>query len=93
MAKREEQEEGYVQIQSGDVTLDGNLIIPEGAPGLVLFAHGSGSSRFSSRNRTVAKTLRKNAGMGTLLFEEPGALDEVARMACDWFKQHLNKIG
>ncbi len=89
MAEREEQEEGYVQIQAGEATLDGNLIIPEGAGGLVLFAHGSGSSRFSPRNRAVAKTLRDNAGMGTLLFEEPGALDEVARKAGDWFKQHL----
>lgn len=65
----EDKGEGYVQIQSGDVTLEGNLIIPNGAPGLILFAHGSGSSRFSPRNRAVASTLREEAGMGTLLFD------------------------
>jgi pimeloyl-ACP methyl ester carboxylesterase len=67
--QRQENGEGYVQVQSGDVTLEGNLIIPDGAPGLVLFAHGSGSSRFSPRNRAVAQTLRDQAGMGTLLFD------------------------
>jgi dienelactone hydrolase len=50
------------------VVLEGNLAIPEGARGLVLFAHGSGSSRHSSRNRSVAQTLR-DAGLGTLLFD------------------------
>jgi pimeloyl-ACP methyl ester carboxylesterase len=67
--QEQETEEGYVQVQSGDVTLEGNLIIPDGAPGLVLFAHGSGSSRFSPRNRAVAQTLREEAGIGTLLFD------------------------
>ena len=69
MREQQEKEEGYVQVQSGDVTLEGNLIIPDGAPGLVLFAHGSGSSRFSPRNRAVAQTLREEAGIGTLLFD------------------------
>lgn len=69
MAHTEEKDEGYVQIQSGNVTLDGNLLIPDDAPGLILFAHGSGSSRFSPRNRAVAGTLREKTGMGTLLFD------------------------
>ncbi len=56
------------RVQTGTVTLDGDLCIPEGATGIVLFAHGSGSSRFSPRNRYVAQVLR-NAGLATLLFD------------------------
>jgi putative phosphoribosyl transferase len=61
-------EEGYVQITAGDVVLHGNLLVPEGAGGLVVFAHGSGSSRHSPRNRYVAEALRRG-GLGTLLFD------------------------
>ena len=48
--------------------LAGDLIVPDGAAGLVVFAHGSGSSRHSSRNRWVAGELRR-AGLGTLLMD------------------------
>src|SRR2546425_6847761 len=57
-----------VQIRSGTVILQGDLSIPEGAQGVVLFAHGSGSSRHSPRNQFVARTIR-DAGVGTLLFD------------------------
>jgi putative phosphoribosyl transferase len=57
-----------VQIRSGTVVLEGDLSIPAGAPGVVLFAHGSGSSRHSPRNQFVARTIRE-AGVGTLLFD------------------------
>jgi dienelactone hydrolase len=50
------------------VALDGTLTLPENAAGIVLFAHGSGSSRFSSRNRRVARRLQA-AGFATLLFD------------------------
>jgi dienelactone hydrolase len=49
-------------------TLDGDLVLPSGARGLVLFAHGSGSSRFSVRNRDVARRLHRHR-LGTLLFD------------------------
>ena len=55
-------------IPAGPVTLDGMLEIPEHAVGLVLFAHGSGSSRLSPRNNFVAGVLRQ-AGVGTLLMD------------------------
>jgi putative phosphoribosyl transferase len=61
-------DERAVRIPSGAVLLDGDLAVPEGARGLVLFAHGSGSGRHSSRNRYVAGELRR-AGLGTLLFD------------------------
>src|SRR2546425_9694293 len=57
-----------VHIHSGDVQLEGELNIPYGAHGVVLFAHGSGSSRHSTRNQFVARTIRE-AGVGTLLFD------------------------
>ncbi|MBV9491349.1 MAG: hypothetical protein JO069_16740 [Verrucomicrobia bacterium] len=57
-----------VRIPVGPVTLAGELDIPSGAHGLVLFAHGSGSSRHSPRNQFVARVLRAS-GSGTLLFD------------------------
>jgi putative phosphoribosyl transferase len=57
-----------VKIPAGRDVLSGNLTIPENAIALVLFAHGSGSSRHSPRNQFVARTLN-GAGLGTLLFD------------------------
>jgi putative phosphoribosyl transferase len=57
-----------VQIQAGRAVLPGNLRIPEDATAIVLFAHGSGSSRHSPRNQFVARTLN-DAGLGTLLID------------------------
>lgn len=55
-------------IQDGAARLGGELVLPASATGIVLFAHGSGSSRFSPRNTYVADVLR-NRGIGTLLFD------------------------
>jgi putative phosphoribosyl transferase len=60
--------ERAVAIAADTVTLPGDLTVPERASGLVLFAHGSGSSRRSPRNRSVAQVLHA-AGIGTLLFD------------------------
>src|SRR6266496_3882252 len=57
-----------VQIRSGAAMLHGDLSISAGAQGVVLFAHGSGSSRHSPRNQFVARAIRE-AGVGTLLFD------------------------
>jgi putative phosphoribosyl transferase len=57
-----------VQVPVGGPVLPGDLEMPETARGVVLFAHGSGSSRFSPRNRAVADALRQ-AGLGTLLLD------------------------
>jgi putative phosphoribosyl transferase len=59
---------GSVQIPVGKAYLDGELAIPPGAQGIVLFAHGSGSSRHSPRNRYVAEVLQRR-DLATLLFD------------------------
>ncbi|TQJ36948.1 MULTISPECIES: phosphoribosyltransferase family protein [Streptomyces] len=61
-------EDPEVEVQAGATVLRGQLTVPAGATGLVLFAHGSGSSRHSPRNRFVALGLNR-AGLGTLLFD------------------------
>ncbi len=57
-----------VRVQAGTVSLPGTLTLSEAAAGLVVFVHGSGSSRFSSRNRYVAQVLNEG-GLATLLFD------------------------
>ncbi|MEX2671060.1 MAG: alpha/beta family hydrolase [Phycisphaeraceae bacterium] len=57
-----------VEIQSANVTLTGDVTVPENATGLVVFAHGSGSSRYSPRNRFVADQLN-TVGLGTVLVD------------------------
>jgi putative phosphoribosyl transferase len=61
-------EELVVRVPAAGVSLDGNLVVPDDARGVVLFAHGSGSSRHSPRNRYVAAKLRE-AGLATLLVD------------------------
>ena len=61
-------EQRLVQVPAGTVTLDGNLTLPEYAQAIVLFAHGSGSSRHSPRNRYVARVLNE-AKLATLLID------------------------
>jgi putative phosphoribosyl transferase len=102
--------ERVVRVPAGEVTLEGNLGVPEGAGGVVLFAHGSGSSRHSPRNRYVAEVLR-SAGLGTLLIDlltpeeeqvdlstrqlrfDIGLLAERLVWATDWLKQEPETQG
>jgi len=73
-----------VRVSAGPVTLEGNLGVPAGARGAVLFAHGSGSGRHSPRNRFVARQLRE-AGLATLLVDLLTGEEETA----DWYTGHL----
>jgi dienelactone hydrolase len=61
-------QERTVQVISGEVTLEGSLTLPSDPRGVVLFAHGSGSSQFSPRNRFVAQKL-VDARLATLLLD------------------------
>lgn len=71
-----------VELHTAGVVLEGDLAIPYDASGIVAFAHGSGSSRFSSRNQQVARYLN-DQGLATLLFDlltpEENAIDERTR--------------
>src|SRR5262249_61245722 len=68
MDPKRAQDMSEVQIYADREVLSGNLNVPKDASGIVLFAHGSGSSRHSPRNQFVARTLNK-AGLATLLFD------------------------
>jgi putative phosphoribosyl transferase len=88
--------ERAITIPVDGVTLSGDLVRPSGAVGLVIFAHGSGSSRKSPRNRMVAASLHAE-GFATLLFDlltvDEEAMDQataqVARLARRWFSRYL----
>ncbi|WP_067901396.1 phosphoribosyltransferase [Nocardia vaccinii] len=67
-----------VRVQAGKTELAGHLTIPEHPIGIVIFAHGSGSSRHSPRNRYVAEVLQR-AGLGTLLFDLLTPAEEIDR--------------
>ncbi|WP_326575230.1 phosphoribosyltransferase family protein [Streptomyces sp. NBC_00481] len=71
-------EDREVDVQAGATVLRGQLTVPEGAAGVVLFAHGSGSRRHSPRNRFVAAGLNR-AGLGTLLFDLLTEEEEIDR--------------
>lgn len=81
-----------VQIQAGRVLIEADLAIPLTAAGLVVFAHGSGSSRFSSRNRSVAHVLH-GGGYATLLLDlltrEEEEIDEQTRE----YRFDVNRLG
>jgi dienelactone hydrolase len=106
----DDETERTVTVPVGTVTLEGTLGVPPGASGVVLFAHGSGSSRFSRRNRFVARVLR-DAGLGTLLLDllsrEEEDVDDVTRQlrfdiemladrlvaSIDWLEQQITTRG
>jgi putative phosphoribosyl transferase len=67
-----------VEVHAGTVLLSGHLTLPEGARSVVVFAHGSGSSRHSSRNQFVASVLNRDR-LGTLLFDLLTAEEELDR--------------
>lgn len=67
-AMRSHYREREISIGTNSIELKGNLVVPERARGMVLFAHGSGSSRFSPRNRYVAQTLQRSQ-LATLLID------------------------
>src|SRR5262245_64519262 len=78
-----------VQIPTERAELSGSLTIPENTKGLVLFAHGSGSSRHSPRNQFVARTLN-GASLGTLLFDLLTPEEEVLDI---YTREHRFNIG
>ncbi len=85
------EEEIPVKILVGNIVVEGNLTVPSGAKGVVLFAHGSGSSRFSPRNQYVAKVINK-AGIGTLLFDLLTPEEDEVDMATAEFRFNIDLL-
>ena len=85
------EQETPVKIPVGNVVVEGNLTVSSGAKGVVLFAHGSGSSRFSPRNQYVAKVFNK-AGFGTLLFDLLTQDEDEVDMATAEFRFNIDLL-
>lgn len=81
-----------VQIRAGRAVLDGDLTIPAGAKGLVVFAHGSGSSRFSGRNQSVARVLQ-GGGFATLLLDLLTRDEEAIDDRTQEFRFDIDRLG
>jgi pimeloyl-ACP methyl ester carboxylesterase len=80
-----------VRLPTGDVELAGDLVLPEHPTGIVLFAHGSGSSRHSPRNRLVAHSLNE-AGFGTLLLDLLTSVEERADQIAGEFRFDIDLL-
>ena len=89
--KKQQEATEEVKVSAGPVTLDGMLGIPGDAKGIVVFAHGSGSSRFSPRNQYVAEELRK-AKLGTLLFDLLTPEEEEVDMVTGHLRFNINLL-
>jgi dienelactone hydrolase len=81
-----------VQIPDGAARLNGDLTVPAPCAGLVIFAHGSGSSRFSLRNRHVAETLQA-AGFGTLLLDLLTQQEEAVDVYTTEYRFDIPRLG
>ena len=81
-----------VVIQDGAAELHGDLLVPPGASGLVIFAHGSGSSRFSRRNRAVAQTL-EDGRFATLLLDLLTREEETIDVRTAEFRFDIPRLG
>lgn len=91
MSSRASMTREETEIELPDASLRGNLVVPEGAGGVVLFAHGSGSSRHSRRNRFVAEVLQA-AGLATLLMDLLTAEEEVIDQATREFRFDIDLL-
>ncbi|HEY7790202.1 MAG TPA: dienelactone hydrolase family protein [Vicinamibacterales bacterium] len=81
-----------VRVALSGLILDGDLTVPADAIGLVIFAHGSGSSRHSSRNRAVAEVLQHD-GLGTLLLDLLTAREEQTDLVTAEFRFDIPMLG
>jgi putative phosphoribosyl transferase len=81
-----------VEIPAADARLQGDLVVPSAPAGLVLFAHGSGSSRFSERNRAVARVLERD-GLATLLTDLLTADEEAADRYTREYRFDIARLG
>jgi len=81
-----------VQVRVGAAFIDGDLVVPQRAAGLVVFAHGSGRSRFSRRNRMVAEVLQQDA-FATLLLDLLTRAEEAVDLRTGEFRFDIDRLG
>jgi putative phosphoribosyl transferase len=81
-----------VHIQAGRVRIEGDLLNPPAAAGLVIFAHGSGSSRFSKRNQSVAQVL-VNGGFATLMLDLLTGEEEAIDVRTREYRFDIDRLG
>jgi dienelactone hydrolase len=81
-----------VHIEVGRALIEGDLVVPLDAAGLVVFAHGSGSSRFSARNRSVAQVLA-DGGFATLLLDLLTREEEAVDLRTMEFRFDIDRLG
>jgi putative phosphoribosyl transferase len=84
--------ESIVILLEGGRQIEADLHVPERASGLVVFAHGSGSSRFSSRNRAVAEFLNRR-GLGTLLLDLLTREEEIVDVQTREYRFDIDRLG
>jgi len=92
MGDRTTTETRPIQIRAGAAFIDGDLTVPEHAQGLVVFAHGSGSSRFSRRNQAVARTL-SDGGFATLLLDLLTQDEEAIDIGTREYRFDIERLG
>ena len=85
-------EHSVARIRAGSAFIEGDLVLPGRAAGLVVFAHGSGSSRFSVRNRLVAGTLQR-AGFATLLLDLLTRSEEAIDLRTGEYRFDIDRLG
>src|SRR6185369_2259150 len=91
MHRSSDVEREAVRIPAADITIEGDLVVPTAPAGLVIFAHGSGSSRFSRRNRIVADAL-SDGGFATLLLDLLTREEEVVDQHTGQFRFDIERL-
>jgi putative phosphoribosyl transferase len=81
-----------VQVRVGTAFIEGDLVVPAPAAGLIVFAHGSGSGRFSVRNRMVAEVLQRG-GYGTLLLDLLTRSEEAVDLRTSEYRFDIGRLG
>jgi putative phosphoribosyl transferase len=92
MALRTTSRPEAVQVRSFATLIEGDLVVPASATGLVVFAHGSGSSRFSRRNRAVAQVLEEG-GFATLLLDLLTRTEEAVDVRTREYRFDIDRLG
>src|SRR4051812_48866222 len=82
-----------VRVDVSGATLEGQLEIPGEPRGIVVFAHGSGSSRHSPRNKLVAQALRADASVGTLLIDLLSAGEDAVDVRSSAYRFDVRMLG